>query len=92
MLRRQRCREMAFVITAQRLAQFWNTALPGIEGLAIVQTIDGRLIDEVGAWQIAFADPQRQEVVPPPGIIHDFDNTALRSRQRACTQTVQNGH
>ncbi|MNT05407.1 hypothetical protein D3C72_1400260 [compost metagenome] len=92
MLRRQRCREMAFVITAQRLAQFWNATLPGVEGFAIVQPIDGGLIDEVRARQITFADPERQEIVSPPGIIHDFNNAALGSRQRARTQTVQNGH
>ena len=92
MLRRQRRREMALVITAQRLPQFGNATLPGIEGFAIIQPVDGGLIDEVWARQIAFANPKRQEIVPPPGIIHDFNNAALGSRQRARTQTVQNGH
>lgn len=65
MLRRQRRREMPLVIVAQRLPQFRNAALPGIEGFTIVQPIDGGLIDEVGARQIAFTNPERQEIVPP---------------------------
>lgn len=83
---------MTLVIAAERLSQFWNAALPGVEGLAIVEPVDGSFVDEVGARQITFADPKGQKIVPSPGIIHDLDNAALGSRQRACTQTVQNGH
>lgn len=55
---------MTLVVAAERLAQFGNAALPGIEGLAIVESVDGRLVDEIRAWQIAFADPKRQKIVP----------------------------
>ena len=83
LLRRERPAVERRVIARERLAQFRNAALPGVEGLAGRKRARRGLADEGGRRQIALADPQRDQPVAPAAVIRDLDDAALRRALRA---------
>lgn len=52
----------AGVVVGESLSQFRQTALVGVECLAVLQRGFGRLADEPGCWQIALTNPERDQV------------------------------
>jgi hypothetical protein len=65
-------------IGGDRIAQVRNAALSGVEGLAAVERGLGRFADEGGRRQVAFADPERDQTLPPATVVEHFDDAARR--------------
>ncbi|GEM_PF-3425345 len=68
---------MTRVIASQRLPQFRDASLPGIEGLAFRDTFLGRGADEIGRRKISLAYPKRDEPLAPASVIGDRHNPAF---------------
>ena len=75
------------VIARERLAQFGNAALPGVEGLAGRERARRRLADEGRRRQIALAGPQRDHAAAPAAVVHRLDDAAL-GRARAARRSA----
>src|SRR5260370_26204477 len=64
-------------IARERLAQFRNSALVRVEGLAGGERSGRRLDDERRGSEVALAGPERDQAFPPAPLLHDFDDAAL---------------
>jgi hypothetical protein len=84
--------EMSRVVIGQRLAKFRNAALIGVERLAGGKRVHRRPVDEIGARQIALADPERQEAFAATGIVDDFDDPAFWRRDGARAEAIHDRH
>ena len=79
---------MAPVIARQRLAQFGNAALPGVEGLAGSKAAHRGACDELRRRQVALACPERDQAGAAAAVVHDGFDAAGRRETRFGAQTV----
>ncbi len=84
--------EMPDVIAGERLPQFGDAFLPGIEGLAAGQRPGSGIGDEGGRRQVALAGPERDHAVAVAAAVHDGDNAAFRRGTGLGAQILDQGH
>jgi hypothetical protein len=68
---------VAGVIAGERLAQFRNATLPGVEGLAFDQAFRGRFAEFLRRWKVSLAGPERDNSRPAETIHGGFDDAAV---------------
>jgi hypothetical protein len=84
---------MAVEVARQRLAQFRDALLPGVEGFAGEQGLGSRTGDKIGCCQISLADPERDQAVAAPRVLEYRDDAARRrvASLRAQPKCVEGG-
>ena len=81
----------ARVIARERVAQFRQAALPGVECLARRECARGFLRNEIRRRQVAFAGPQPHDAAAAAAVIHGLDDAAFGRLARVGAQVGDQG-
>ena len=88
-LRREGAAELARVVGGKGRAQLRYAALPSVERLAGLHGPRGRVADEAGGGEVALADPERDEALPPAAVIEHLEDARFRDFTRLAPEREQ---